>query len=419
MPRFLYIGISDTIQNMAITEFNAAVKQIATERGISVESVLESIEMALVSAYKKDYVEEIPEEKDLPEEDNIEADLDPLTGEVRILKDGKDVTPAGFGRIAAQTAKQVILQKIRETEKDVIMDDFSEKIGAIQSGVIFRVENDVVVIDLGKAHGILLPSEQVQSEDYQTGQRLKVLLKNVKDSGRGPEVIVSRSDPQFVAKLFEQEVPEIASGVVTIEAIAREPGSRTKMAVSSNDERIDPVGSCVGQKGVRVQSVISELEGEKIDIIPFSQNEERFVAAALSPAKVTEVVLSAEDKVAVVSVPEDQQSLAIGKEGQNARLANRLTGWKIDIKGAEGIEGEEFSEVSEEGPGVSAGIWDEVIRKVREEQEDEEEVSQEEESGDMSSDEGDEVDSEEISEKEEKETNEEVEETEGEEKKEE
>lgn len=346
---------------MAITEFNAAVNQIATERGISVESVIESIEMALVSAYRKDYGE------DLPEETEVEAQLDPVTGEARILKEGKDVTPAGFGRIAAQTAKQVILQKIRETEKDVILGEYSEKLGEIVTGHIFRMDNDVIVIDLGKAHGILLPSEQVPGDDYRINQRIKVLVKKVKDSGKGPEVLVSRADPEFVIKLFEQEVPEIASGVVTVEAIAREAGSRTKMAVSSSDERIDPVGSCVGQKGVRVQSVISEIHGEKIDIVPYSPDESKFIAAALSPARVTEVELDREEKKAVVSVPEDQQSLAIGKEGQNARLANKLTGWKIDIKGAAGFfEGEGGERV--EGEAALGGIWDEVIQRVREEE---------------------------------------------------
>jgi transcription termination/antitermination protein NusA len=372
---------------MAITEFNAAVNQIAAERGISAESVLESIEMALVSAYKKDYGEEHAsddetakaesgdksKDRDQPEDQveddqGLSAKLDPLTGEARILKDGEDVTPAGFGRIAAQTAKQVILQKIRETEKDIILEDFSEKIGTLQSGVVFRVDNGVVVIDLGKAHGILLPSEQVPSEDYPLGQRLKVLVKSVRESGRGPEVMVTRADPQFVATLFEQEVPEIASEVVKIEGIAREPGSRTKMAVSSSDDRVDPVGSCVGQKGVRVQSVIAELSGEKIDIVPFSENEAKFIASALSPAKVTDVTLNRDLKVAVVSVPEHQQSLAIGREGQNARLANRLTGWKIDIKGAAGLENVDGILDSGGEAAVVGGTWDDVIKKVREEE---------------------------------------------------
>ncbi len=364
VSHFLCISNSIRMSNMAITEFNAAVNQIAAERGISIESVLESIELALISAYKKDFGEGLSAEVE------IEADLDPLSGEVKILSDGKDVTPAGFGRIAAQTARQVILQKIRETEKDVILAEYADKIGTIVGGTVLRMDNDVIVLDLGKAHGVLLPSEQVPSEKYQTNQRLKVLVKNAKDSGKGPEVIVSRADPEFIAKLFEQEVPEIASGVVKIEVIAREAGSRTKMAVSSSDERVDPVGSCVGQKGVRVQSVIAEIYGEKVDIVPFSQNEEKFIAAALSPAKVTEVSLNREAHTALVSVPEDQQSLAIGREGQNARLANRLTKWRIDIKGLEGVFGEDgaFVESAQKEDAPTGSIWDDVMKKVLEEE---------------------------------------------------
>jgi len=356
---------------MAVTtEFNAAVNQVAAERGIPVEVVLESIEMALVMAYKKDFG------GDLSEEVEVTAKLDPATGEAKVFKEGKDVTPAGFGRIAAQTAKQVILQKIRETEKDAIIEEYSKMVGTIVTGVIFRVENDLVVLDLGKAHGVLLPSEQVETDDYRINQRLKVLIKEVKDSGRGPEVLVSRADPDFIAKLFEQEVPEILSGVVKIEAIAREPGSRTKMAVSSTDDRIDPVGSCVGQKGVRVQAVIQEIHGEKVDIVPFSDNEAKFIAAALSPAKVTDVVLNREDNTALVTVPEDQQSLAIGKDGQNARLANKITKWKIDIKGVAGSFSGDADESAKEnssekvsiGPKGSSGIWDDLIQKVRDEE---------------------------------------------------
>jgi transcription termination/antitermination protein NusA len=346
---------------MAITEFSAALNQVATERGISVDSVLESIQIALASAYKRDR-RDAGEEVDIEE---IEVDLNPDTGEARILKDKEDVTPAGFGRIAAQTAKQVILQKIRETEKGVVMDEYKAKVGTIVNGTVFRIENGVVILDLGKAHGILPQAEQVSSEQYRTNQRLKVLIKDIRDSARGTEIIVSRADPDFIRELFRQEVPEIASGVVKIEAIAREAGSRTKMAVSSSDEKIDPVGSCVGQKGVRVQSIISEVFGEKIDIIPYSANPEKFVAASLSPARVTEVELDQEEKKAVVSVPEDQQSLAIGKEGQNARLANKLTKWKIDIKGAAGLFGEvETKEKKADDSKVVRGVWDADIRKV-------------------------------------------------------
>ncbi len=347
---------------MAITEFNAALNQVATERGIPVESVLESIRQSLISAYRRDrkeYGEEV-------EPEDITVELNPETGEAKILKGKKDVTPAGFGRIAAQTAKQVILQKIRETEKDVILDEYKSKVGTIVSGHVFRIENNTIILDLGKAHGIMPQSEQVESETYKINQKLKVLIKDIREASRGTEIIVSRADPVFIKKLFEQEVPEIASGVVKIEAMAREAGSRTKMAVSSSDEKIDPVGSCVGQKGVRVQAIINEVFGEKIDIIPYSANVEKFVAASLSPARVTEVVLDQAEKKATVSVPEDQQSLAIGKEGQNARLANKLTRWKIDIKGVKGVFGDDGSldkPVKDDKSGIR-GVWDEAIRNA-------------------------------------------------------
>ncbi|MFA6981882.1 MAG: transcription termination factor NusA [Patescibacteria group bacterium] len=341
---------------MAITEFNAALNQVATERGIPVESVLESIRLALISAYRKDYG---------GEENVITSELDADTGEAKIFKDGEDVTPSGFGRIAAQTAKQVILQNIRETEKEVVYGDFKDRVGTIESGTVFRIDKEVIILDLGKAQGVLLPSEQVSEEVYRVGQRLKVLIKEVRDGSKGPEIVVSRSDPDFVKRLFEQEVPEIASGVVKIEAIAREAGSRTKIAVSSSDEKVDPVGSCVGRKGVRVQSIISEIFGEKIDIVPYSPMVEKFIAASLSPARVTEVELNEEERRAIVSVPEDQQSLAIGKAGQNARLANKLTRWKIDIKGAAGLFGETPTVSEQKTAEEVVGVWDAQIKEQR------------------------------------------------------
>lgn len=355
---------------MAISEFNAAISQVATEKGITVESVLESVKSALATAYKKDR-KEAGEDVELEE---IVVDLNPDTGEVRILKDGMDVTPAGFGRIAAQTARQVMVQKIRETEKDVITLEFKGKIGQIVLGTVFRVEKGIVTLDMGKnrSQGVMPKNEQVPTEVYRINQRLKVLVKDIQETSRGTEIIVSRADPDFVVRLFEQEVPEIASGVVVIEAIAREAGSRTKMAVSSKDEKVDPVGSCVGQKGVRVQSIISELFGEKIDIVPYSDSLEKFIAASLSPAKVTEVELERKEKRAVVTVPEDQQSLAIGKEGQNARLANKLTKWKIDIKGVAGIfSSEQAIEGSEkvEKDDKVVGVWDAEIKKYNEAEE--------------------------------------------------
>ncbi len=352
---------------MAISEFSAAISQIATEKGITVESVIESVKSALATAYKKDR-KEAGENVDL---ENILVDLNPETGEVRILKDGMDVTPAGFGRIAAQTARQVLVQKIRENEKDVITTEFKGKINQIVSGTIFRIDKGIVTLDMGKnrSQGIMPKSEQVPTENYRINQRLKVLVKDIQETSRGTEIIVSRADPEFVVKLFEQEVPEIAAGTVVIEAIAREAGSRTKIAVSSKDEKVDPVGSCVGQKGVRVQSIISELFGEKIDIVPYSDNLEKFIASSLSPAKVTEVELNYKEKRAIVTVPEDQQSLAIGKEGQNARLANKLTKWKIDIKGVSGVFSSEDAEegvVKQASDEKVVGVWDAEIKKFNE-----------------------------------------------------
>ncbi len=343
---------------MAVSEFSAALKQVASERGIPEESILETIRVAIASAYRKDYGTDV---------DSVTVVLEPETGETKILNlEGKDVTPPGFGRIAAQTAKQVILQKIRETEKEVILDEYKTKLGEIVLGTIFRVENGVVVLDLGRAQGVLPQSEQVDVDEYRTGQKLKVLVKDIRENSRGTEIIVSRSDPKFLVKLFEQEVPEIATGTVTIEAIAREAGSRTKMAVSSTDEKIDPVGSCVGQKGVRVQAIIYELRGEKIDIVPFSNSVDKFIAAALSPAKVAEVEINTEAKEAKVTVPEDQLSLAIGKDGQNVRLAAKLTKWRIDIKGVAGIFASESGFVSAPRSEESVvGVWDAAIKAAK------------------------------------------------------
>ncbi len=311
---------------MVQTEFAAALNQVAAERGIEPEAVLETVQAALVSAYRKDYGGDIEE---------LRAEIDSETGEAKVFKNDEDVTPAGFGRIAAQTAKQVLLQRVRESEKKAVIEEYQKKIGEILSGHIFRLEKGLVIVDLGRTQGIMLPSEQVRREEYQMNQRLKVLVTDVREGPRGPEIIVSRARPEFVEKLFALEVPEIANGTVKVEVIAREPGERTKIAVSSSRENVDPVGSCVGQKGVRVQAVIAELGDEKIDIIHHSEDTEKFIANALSPAKVIEVKLNKKKKEAKVQVFEDQLSLAIGKGGQNVRLAAKLTGWKIDIKGGD------------------------------------------------------------------------------------
>ncbi len=271
-----------------------------------------------------------------------------------------------YGRIAAQTAKQVIIQKIREAEKVSVMKEFEEREGDIINGTVQRIERGTIFVDLGKTTGILPYDEQIPGEKYRQGERVRAYLYSVEDTPRGISLRLSRSHPKFVAKLFEMEAPEIASGVVEIKSIAREPGSRSKIAVFSNDDHIDPVGSCVGQRGVRVSTVMSELGGEKIDIIEWSPDNVQFIEDSLSPAKVENVEIKEEDKRAVVEVSEDQLSLAIGKGGQNVRLAAKLTGWKIDIKGTEregGADSDENTEDIEEKVHKEEIIKEEITEK--------------------------------------------------------
>ncbi len=342
-----------------LNEFESAINQICEEKGIPKEDVKEAMEMAIASAYKKDYgekgeryesefdlksgksrifrVEEVvetEEEIEKPQQQILLKDAKKKKKDAKVGDELKEeVTPdeMQFGRIAAQTAKQVITQKIREAEKETSYKSFKDKEGELINGVIQRIEKQTVFVDLGLISGILLPSEQIRGERYQIGQRIKVFIKEVSKSPRGAEIILSRSEPQIVKKLFELEVPEIASGVVEIKSVAREAGSRSKIAVMTTTEDIDPIGACVGQRGTRVQTVIAELGGEKIDIIEWDENLVRFITNSLSPAKIISVQLNEADKHALVEVAEDQLSLAIGKEGQNVRLAVKLTGWRIDI----------------------------------------------------------------------------------------
>lgn len=350
------------------SEFQKAITQICEEKGISEEDVISSIGAALAAAYRKDYGEK---------GQLIEAEFDTVTGQAKIyrvhevveleedqeelekpereilLEDAKkidkdielggriveEVTPESidFGRIAAQTAKQVITQRLREAERNVVFDTFKDKEGEIISGMVQRIENGTVFIDLGQATGVLFPSEQIRGEHYTIGQRIKVYLMSVAIGHRGPEIHVSRSHEKIVEKLFEFEVPEIGSGEVEIKSVAREAGSRSKIAVFTSEEDVDPVGACVGQRGSRVQTIISELSGEKIDIIEWDSDPVKFITNALSPAKIISVQIDDEKKHAIVEVMEDQLSLAIGKSGQNVRLAVKLTGWTIDVTKA-GLE---------------------------------------------------------------------------------
>ncbi|MBI2598651.1 transcription termination/antitermination protein NusA [Candidatus Curtissbacteria bacterium] len=308
------------------SEFASALNQVCSERGIEPEVVIDSIKQAVLAAYRKDYEE--------PEGIDVEVNAD--SGEVTLKKGKKLVTPPGFGRIAAQTAKQVILQRIREAEKDAVMSEYSGKVGTIVSGIVQRISGPIITVNLGKAEGIMPPSEQARGEKYFVNQRLKLFVVGIKEGTHGEEIIVSRSANGLLESLFRQEVPEMASGAVEVKAMAREAGSRSKIAVWSGQLGVDPVGSCVGQKGVRVQAVINELGSEKIDVIAYQEDPAEFIKAALSPAKDLQVKIEEDQKTAEVTAPDDQLSLAIGKEGQNVRLAAKLTGYRIDIRGKTG-----------------------------------------------------------------------------------
>lgn len=318
------------------TEFAQALKAVANERGLDPAVILDTIKQAIIAAYKRDAREQGVE----VDEFDYDVDLDSVSGEVRVYawpldrpKERRDVTPPGFGRIAAQTAKQVIHQKIREAEKDSIMDEFSGRVGSLISGMILRFDGPNVRVDLGRTEGLMPAAERIANERLSPSQRLTFLLKAIEDTPRGKQIVLSRADPKFVEKLFTREVPEISSGSVEIKGVAREAGVRTKIAVFSVQSGVDPVGSCVGQKGVRVQAVTNELGGEKVDIIPWTEDIKERIKVALAPVEVLEIVLNEKAKEAKVKVAEDQLSLAIGREGQNVKLAMKLTDWSIEIEG--------------------------------------------------------------------------------------
>jgi N utilization substance protein A len=319
---------------MSSTNFDLleALQQIAVEKGIAVDTLFDALANALVAAYKR-----------LPQAaEEAVVTIDPDSGEIRVYgqeldEEGNvtrewDDTPNDFGRIAAQAARQVILQRIREAERDRKYEEYAGREGDIVTGIIQQSDNRYTLLDLGKVEALLPQAEQVPYERYDHGARLKAYIVEVRKTSKGPQIVVSRSHPGLIKRLFELEVPEISNGVVEIKACAREPGHRTKIAVWSNDSNVDPVGACVGARGARVRMVTTELRGEKVDIVPFSDDPAEFVSRALQPAKVKEVLLDEERGRATVIVHDYQLSLAIGKEGQNARLAARLTGWHIDIK---------------------------------------------------------------------------------------
>jgi transcription termination/antitermination protein NusA len=315
----------------ARTEFASALNQVCAEHNIELEVVLSSIKEALLAAYRRDF--------GMDEEKEYEAEIDSASGAPRLFliedKKKKEITPPGFGRIAAQVAKQVLIQKIREAEKSAVLSEYSKKVGTLVSGRVIRFDGPNIIVDLDRAEAVITRSEQIASENYNINQRYVFYVKGIEVLEKGEQVVVSRADKNLVEGLFKREVPEVASGAVKIREIAREAGNRTKIAVFSSQAGVDPVGSCVGQKGVRVQAVINELNGEKIDIIQYSEDAAKFITAALAPAENIKVEVDEKLKTAIVSVPEDQLSLAIGKDGQNVRLAVKLTGYKIDIKEAE------------------------------------------------------------------------------------
>lgn len=307
------------------SEFALALNQVATERGISIDDVLLSIEAAVLAAYKKEYPDKFDEK--------ILAKVNHDTGETKIFKDSKDITPPGFGRIAAQTAKQVTLQKIREAEKKTVISHYRSKIGTTLKGRIIRYDGRSAYLDIGKTEALLPQEEQIKNERYQVNDTIVVYLKEIiEDKFGNTRIVVSRADPKLIEELFKREVPEVLNGTVQIKKVVREPGERAKIAVSSTQSGVDPVGACVGQKGIRVQTVTDELGGlEKIDIIQWNKDDKLFLIAALSPAKITNVELDSETKKAKVYVDEQQTPLAIGSRGINVNLASRLTVYDIDI----------------------------------------------------------------------------------------
>lgn len=352
-------------QNKA-KEFMAAFREIGQEKGIDTEVLFDAIEAALVSAYKRNSSEQnvrvsldratgayhVYAIKDIVEEPENEVTEMSLAEARKINPDYEvgdtieiEVTPADFGRVAAQNAKQVVVQRIREAERGIIYDEFSNRESDIITGVVQRIEGKTVFIDLGRTEAVLSPNEQIPGEEYQHGERIKAFIVEVKKTSKGPQIVVSRTHPGLLKRLFELEVPEIQEGIVEIKSVAREPGMRSKIAVYSSDEAVDPVGSCVGHKGLRVQAIVDELRNEKIDIVKWNEDPAKYIANALSPAKVISVSANEEEKISRVVVPDTQLSLAIGKEGQNARLAAKLTGWKIDIKSESQAEEEGYEDM--------------------------------------------------------------------------
>ena len=306
-------------------ELLAIIEQLEREKGIKKEVLIEAVQSALLSAARKVI--------DIKPDEELRVELDTATGKIHAFRNKEEITSIDFGRIAASTARQVIIQKIREAEKDVVFNEFQGRIGEIVSGTVYRFEKGNIIIDLlGKAEGILLKREQSPKEEFKQGQRIRAFVLEVKKDVKGAQIILSRTHPNLVRKLFELEVPEIYEGIVEIKSISRQAGERTKIAVCSKNEKVDSVGACVGMRGNRVRNIVNELQGEKIDIVRYNEDIREYIKAALSPAKVSEIKLDKENLKAEAIVDDDQLSLAIGKHGQNVRLASRLIGWELDIR---------------------------------------------------------------------------------------
>ncbi len=367
------------------SDFYTAISQIAAERGIPKEAIIDVMEKALITAYKRTLGNNPP-----PME--VTVKLDPQTGAAKVFAEKQVVdevyddrfeveltvaqkvrpdvqigetviiesTPNDFGRIAAQTAKQVVLQGIKEVEREYIYGEYMDREGELITATVQRIAKGNVILEMGKAEAILPPKEQVDNDRYYHGQRLKVYLMEIRKEDRGPRLIASRTHKNLIVRLFEMEVPEIFNGTVEIKSIAREPGLRTKVAVAARQEGIDPVGSCVGMRGIRIQNIVNELNGEKIDVVQWSPDPKDLIANALSPAQVVEVHLNEDDHVALVIVPDKQLSLAIGKEGQNVRLAAKLSGWRIDIKSATALLEEERASAEVRGYAEAEAMATEV-----------------------------------------------------------
>lgn len=311
---------------MENSELMTILEQLERDKGIDKETLISAVEAAVASAARKIWT--------VDKEEDVKVVLDRKTGKITAWAGEEEIHSSEFGRIAAQTAKQVVIQKIREAEKDVVFNEYNLRIGQIISGAVYRFERGNIIVDLGKTEALIPKSEQNNKEEFRQGERVRAYVLEVRKENRGPQIVLSRAHPQFVKRLFELEVPEIYEGIIEVKAIARDPGERTKIAVYSKDEKIDCVGACVGMRGSRVKNIVTELHGEKIDIVRYSDDIKEYIQAALSPAEISQMQLITDDKRVNIIVDEDQLSLAIGKYGQNVRLASKLVGWELDIYSA-------------------------------------------------------------------------------------